>query len=87
MKKLLLIILLTFSSISLGAISEHRYEAFINPNEMGIYILNQNTGSVKFCQAVSGEDDMVTGCTDVSGEWGLSPNPLQQQFMNQLLEL
>ena len=52
---------------------------------MGIYILNQGTGSVKFCQAVSGEDEMVTGCTDFSGEWGLSPNPLQQQFMNELL--
>jgi hypothetical protein len=85
MKKLLLVILLTFSSLSFGNISEYKYEAYINPNEMGIYILNQGTGSVKFCQAVSGEDEMVTGCTDFSGEWGLSPNPLQQQFMNELL--
>tara|TARA_B110000008_G_C16627215_1_gene426972 strand:- start:153 stop:422 length:270 start_codon:yes stop_codon:yes gene_type:complete len=86
LKKLLLVILLTFSSLSFGAISEYKYEAFINPNEMGIYILNQGTGSVKFCQAVSGEDGMVTGCTDFSGEWGLSPNPFQQELMNELLK-
>tara|TARA_R110002012_G_scaffold284734_1_gene475623 strand:- start:415 stop:675 length:261 start_codon:yes stop_codon:yes gene_type:complete len=84
MKKILLLVLLTISSLSF-AIEERKYEAFINPNEMGIYILNQDTGSVKFCQAVSGDDSMVVGCTDFSGEWGLSPNPLQQQFMNELL--
>ena len=85
MKKILLIILLTFSSLSFGAITEYRYEAIVNPNEMGVYILNQHGGEVKFCQAVSGDDQVLMGCTPWSGEYGLTPNPLQQQFMNELL--
>mgnify|MGYP005996157953 CR=1 FL=1 len=87
MKKLLLLILLTLSSLSFGSIAELRYEAIVNPNEMGVYILNQHNGEVKFCQAVSDDKEMVTGCTDWSGVWGLSPNPLQQQLMNDLLNL
>jgi len=84
MKKLLLVILLTFSSLSASA-EEDRFEGVINPMEMGVYVIDQVNGEVKFCQAVSGEDEMVTGCTAWSGDWGLVPNPLQQQFMNELL--
>jgi len=84
MKKILTVMLLTFSSLSFGD-GEYQYEGVVNPNEMGIYIVDQISGRVMFCQAVSGEDDMVTGCTDWSGVWGLAPNPLQQQFMNELL--
>jgi len=50
MKKLLLVILLTFSSLSFGA-DEHKYEAVVNPNEMGVYLIDQVNGKVKFCQA------------------------------------
>ena len=84
MKKLILVILLTFSSLSFGA-DEHKYEAVVNPNEMGVYLIDQINGKVKFCQAVAGEEQMLTGCTPWSGEYGLIPNPLQQQFMNELL--
>ena len=49
MKKLLLTILLTFSSLSFGA-DEHKYEAVINPNEAGVYLIDQINGKVKFCQ-------------------------------------
>ena len=84
MKKLLLVILLTFSSLSF-AFEEEKFEGVVNPNEMGIYIVNQRSGEVKFCQAVSDDKEMVTGCTDWSGVWSLAPNPLQQQFMNELL--
>jgi hypothetical protein len=52
---------------------------------MGVYILNQHGGEVKFCQAVSGDEQVLMGCTPWSGEYGLTPNPLQQQFMNELL--
>ena len=84
MKKILTVMLLTLSSLVIAA-NEEQYEGVVNPNEMGIYIVDQVSGRVMFCQAVSGEDDMVTGCTDWSGVWGLAPNPLQQQFMNELL--
>ena len=84
MKKLLLVILLTFSSLTFGA-DEHKYEAVVNPNEMGVYLIDQINGKVKFCQAVSGEDQILTGCSPWSWEYGLTPNPLQQQFMNELL--
>ena len=84
MKKILTVMLLTLSSLSFGA-DEHQYEAVVNPNEMGVYLIDQYSGMVMFCQAVSGEEQMVTGCTPWSGEYGLTPNPLQQQFMNELL--
>ena len=84
MKKIILIVLLTLSSLSFGA-DEHKYEAVVNPNEMGVYLIDQINGKVKFCQAVSDDKEMVTGCTEWSGVWGLAPNPLQQQFMNELL--
>ena len=48
MKKLLLAILLTFSSLSFGT-DEHKYEAVVNPNEMGVYLIDQVNGKVKFC--------------------------------------
>ena len=83
MKKILTLMLLTLSSLVIADITD--YVGVINPNESGIYIVNQMTGEVKFCQAVSGEDEMVTGCTDWSGNWGLTPNPLQQQLLNQLM--
>ena len=84
MKKILTVMLLTLSSLVI-ADSQGYFIGVINPNESGIYIVNQLTGEVKFCQAVSGEDEMVTGCTDWSGNWGLTPNPLQQQLLNQLM--
>ena len=83
MKRILTVMLLTLSSLVIAEITD--YVGVINPNEMGVYIVSQITGEVKFCQAVSGEDEMVTGCTAWSGDWGLVPNPLQQQFMNELL--
>jgi hypothetical protein len=67
------------------AANEEQYEGVVNPNETGAYIIDQVNGRVMFCQAVSGEDEMVTGCTDWSGNWGLTPNPLQQQLLNQLM--
>jgi hypothetical protein len=84
MKKILTVMLLTLSSLVIAA-NEERYEGVVNPNEMGVYIIDQVMGKVMFCQAVSDKKEMVTGCTDWSGVWGLAPNPLQQQFMNELL--
>ena len=83
MKKLLLTILLTFSSLSFGA-DEYQYEAVVNPNEMGVYLIDQVNGKVKFCQAVSGEAQRLTGCTPWSGEYGLTPNPLQQELLEMM---
>ena len=84
MKKILTVMLLSLSSLVIADSNDY-FVGVINPNESGIYIVNLLTGEVKFCQAVSGEDEMVTGCTDWSGNWGLTPNPLQQQLLNQLM--
>ena len=51
---------------------------------MGVYLIDQINGKVKFCQAVSGEDQMLTGCTPWSGEYGLTPNPLQQELLEMM---
>ena len=66
MKKILTVMLLSLSSLVIADSNDY-FVGVINPNESGIYIVNQLTGEVKFCQAVSGEDEMVTGCTDWSG--------------------
>ena len=48
MKKILTVMLLTLSSLVIaGSITD--YVGVINPNESGIYIVNQLTGEVKFC--------------------------------------
>ena len=51
---------------------------------MGVYLIDQVNGKVKFCQAVSGEAQMLTGCTPWSGEYGLTPNPLQQELLEMM---
>ena len=66
------------------AIEEHKYEGFINPNQPGIYVLNQGSGSVKYCQTVAAdEDNLVTACTPFSGEYHLTPG-VSQDLLDQI---
>ncbi len=59
--------LLTISSLSY-ADTERKFEAYINPLEYGIYVVDQNIGEVKFCSTVpSDKDTVVMACTQWSG--------------------
>ena len=49
MKKILLIMLLTFTSLVCAG--EGRYTMVLDTNYYGVYILDSKDGSVKFCQA------------------------------------
>ena len=55
MKKLLVILLLTFTSLVYAG--EGRYTMVFDPSDYGVYILDSKDGSVKFCQAYGNTDE------------------------------
>ncbi len=75
MRKFFTLMLVTVSSIS---VAESQFEAYINPSEYGIYVLNKYTGGVKFCSTVD-KDTLITACTEYSN---ISGYPLKKGEYN-----
>ena len=70
MKKFLTLMIVTASSMS---VAESQYEAYINPSETGIYILDKINGGVKFCATVDTKNtnkdinsSVIMACTESS---------------------
>ena len=63
--------LLTISSLAY-ADSEKQFEAYTNPLEYGIYVVDKNIGEVKFCSTIPTDNDyVVMACTPWSGHIAL----------------